>query len=1557
MPKLIFCVIFQCWFIGLFAQNNPCTNPKVVNSLPYSSQGSTCNNIKISNTCGYPNKNGKGEVYQINVPTGVTCLKVNLRNIKGNLADRHFLYLMDDCPLSNPNANCLYTNSFLGLTPSGNFPTQNMDLPAGGTYYFVITSYIITENGGEGQPDIELDCGTFDITIEEDLDCPVYQDNCAMEEVISLPFVSNQNACNGKSMVGIVQDKLCTSSGAFKIQGHEFVYHYRNDLEDVCADLKLTSTSNKGQVIISEYCKYKSGTQGSSCLIAFDNEVTYILDKGKDYYFHVTHSTDASDCYAFTFEVTGNPILNVSCPTAINIPNPSNYTDENDFSCQKYPNSILPTCKIEDYRNYYRFTIDKEVCYQVAYKRLFGNPFDDVEVKVYDGCPEDAGTNCIPRTKFTHSDNQQIADHISKFQLSPGTYYMVVSEENQANKYRIKTYTSDHDPELEKGTCTNPYNNTSKNLVDTLLFDPCSPMGTAKQHREQCDIPVEYGQQNFVEGSTKIVRFTAQTSSCYLFQVSDTAHLQTMTLFDLCPSDPNATCLASAIAFNNYRNKDRVDLSDSLAFTINLTAGQTVYWTIIGQSFAYNTYAMPIKVTAVGEDGCFDCEEDICKACAGVATETSEISGWKMYVGDFNDPDATEVFPGTKGPRINLEGRHVVTSAGTYDQNAPVSVSNPFTGRYSIRLGNANANAEAEQMSFTYTVDANSTFFTYYYAVVFEDPGHAPEDQPYFRVRVLTENGEEIGCGVYEVSAGAGIAGFKQSKRSEYNPLEEPLYKDWEAVSIPVSAFVGQDLTVEFITRDCAIGDHYGYAYFDATCESLGNLDDDIILCQGDSVALVAPPGFDTYTWDNGKTGQIIYTSNPGDFHVDMLTRTGCQYAEDAKVVQEDNPLAYGLDHEQDCNGNTVNVSLTDKTANALNGIDHYWVINSKDTIFDVDSINFTNVPGKYLMAFHYIIPNKCSFLIEDSIPIYPTINDNTQLPDTTFCAGDSIRFEVEYDPLVTYEWDNGDTLAYTYFKTEGDHWLRRFAGTCKDSISLNIQEIPNHKFQLGADTVICWNDSIQIGTSPTANTTYLWNTGETVPQIYARDSAVYILENNTSGCINRDTLVLGFHRQAFVKLPADTQLCNGDSLTIGFADTKSHLWSTGATTDSIIVKEEGWYKLELYDAFCSEVDSIYIDTLTPPKFNMGPDTGFCEQTPVMLAINNSFNNSPYSILWSTGETNNQISVNAPGFYSVSVSDGSCSSIDSIFVTQFSMPNADFPVDTFFCHQSSLDLGFNVPGDYEWSTGETSNSINIASPGLYKLVIQNGTCVWEDSTVVDEHFFSFDLGQDQSICDGLFIEIGVDIPSAQNYLWSTMEISDSIVVSKEGTYFLDVFDGYCYASDTLDLTVFEAPKITKHSYAELACYDEQIKISLSCENCLFQGSGQNVFVDYKEIGDSLSYKVSTANSCSDSLAILIRRNPACPYDLFVPNAFSPSGDGINEVFIPVISTTELGVYEFQIFDRWGTELFYTEDILEGWDGLYKGAKVFPGVYVWKLKLRVYDQVIVRNLKGTVTVLR
>ncbi len=71
--------------------------------------------------------------------------------------------------------------------------------------------------------------------------------------------------------------------------------------------------------------------------------------------------------------------------------------------------------------------------------------------------------------------------------------------------------------------------------------------------------------------------------------------------------------------------------------------------------------------------------------------------------------------------------------------------------------------------------------------------------------------------------------------------------------------------------------------------------------------------------------------------------------------------------------------------------------------------------------------------------------------------------------------------------------------------------------------------------------------------------------------------------------------------------------------------------------------------------------------------------------------------------------------------------------------------------------------------------------------------------------------------------------------------------------------------------------------------------------------------------------------------LFVPNAFSPDGDGINEVFMPFVSGLKQEGYEFLIFDRWGQGIFSTSRMGEGWDGNFGDGSPTPiGVYVWKL---------------------
>ncbi len=72
--------------------------------------------------------------------------------------------------------------------------------------------------------------------------------------------------------------------------------------------------------------------------------------------------------------------------------------------------------------------------------------------------------------------------------------------------------------------------------------------------------------------------------------------------------------------------------------------------------------------------------------------------------------------------------------------------------------------------------------------------------------------------------------------------------------------------------------------------------------------------------------------------------------------------------------------------------------------------------------------------------------------------------------------------------------------------------------------------------------------------------------------------------------------------------------------------------------------------------------------------------------------------------------------------------------------------------------------------------------------------------------------------------------------------------------------------------------------------------------------------------------------------IFIPNTFSPNGDGQNDFFFPIIGNEEvLDAYMFRIFDRWGSEIFFTKDINEGWSGLYKEAECQQDVYVYILE--------------------
>jgi gliding motility-associated-like protein len=95
---------------------------------------------------------------------------------------------------------------------------------------------------------------------------------------------------------------------------------------------------------------------------------------------------------------------------------------------------------------------------------------------------------------------------------------------------------------------------------------------------------------------------------------------------------------------------------------------------------------------------------------------------------------------------------------------------------------------------------------------------------------------------------------------------------------------------------------------------------------------------------------------------------------------------------------------------------------------------------------------------------------------------------------------------------------------------------------------------------------------------------------------------------------------------------------------------------------------------------------------------------------------------------------------------------------------------------------------------------------------------------------------------------------------------------------------------------------------------------------------------TSSNNCVDVTSVLICIDP--DVSIYVPNAFTPDGDGINDIFVPKGLGLDPDQFEMWIFDRWGNLVFHGYDLYQGWDGAVQGKSEVSqqDVYVWKIKV-------------------
>jgi len=242
-------------------------------------------------------------------------------------------------------------------------------------------------------------------------------------------------------------------------------------------------------------------------------------------------------------------------------------------------------------------------------------------------------------------------------------------------------------------------------------------------------------------------------------------------------------------------------------------------------------------------------------------------------------------------------------------------------------------------------------------------------------------------------------------------------------------------------------------------------------------------------------------------------------------------------------------------------------------------------------------------------------------------------------------------------------------------------------------------------------------------------------------------------------------------------------------------------------------------------------------------------------------------------------------------------------------------------------------------------------CSVEDSVFVGFHPIAFvDLGNDTVVCDGEPITLTPVVNSIGSFLWNDGSTDESLEISIEGTYSVAILDGNnCPASDSVDVDVLTSLQPNLPNDTTIC---EDILLTLngyqpSAETYLWQG--ESAFYEQNESTDTTFlitypgiYSLETTNQCGGLTQYIEVTKEDCTCNPFIPNGFTPNQDGRNDEF-QVYANCEILEFRMEIYDRWGSLLFATDNPLEGWDGISNGKAANSGVYVYRVEYSATDK--------------
>ncbi|OFX20539.1 MAG: hypothetical protein A2033_01095 [Bacteroidetes bacterium GWA2_31_9] len=410
-----------------------------------------------------------------------------------------------------------------------------------------------------------------------------------------------------------------------------------------------------------------------------------------------------------------------------------------------------------------------------------------------------------------------------------------------------------------------------------------------------------------------------------------------------------------------------------------------------------------------------------------------------------------------------------------------------------------------------------------------------------------------------------------------------------------------------------------------------------------------------------------------------------------------------------------------------------------------------------------------------------------------------------------------------------------------------------------------------------------------------------------------------------------------------------------GTTT---IINNSNYYDFDLY---LISINDTSLEN-TCPEINANISSNkliFCEGDSIKLWCNNIYG---YSFLWMNDDnivSNNYDSifwVKESGNYKVIVNESfSCLDTSNILtISKQPPPVLETNADTIKCNTDSLVLSFNAIRSYHWSTGIDSSIVSFYEEGNYWVQITDEYgCKNIDTMYIQAQELPYlEISKDTLVCDKDFLDLNLD--SSRSYFWDNGINSNMVTFYNNGSYWVEITDDKgCKNIDTLNVKFLNSPFIILNKDTS-KCYDDIIIIGSDNQSYDYLWSTGSIESQIAVKNEGL-YEVSITNECnviSDSIYVHLLD---CNSYLDVPSAFSPNGDGNNDILYAVGKNVE--DINFTIFNRWGEKVFESFSLESGWNGEYKGKKLESDVFMYYISATSVTEGNKIERKGSVTIVK